>query len=132
MTDRDLANILRTAKCAIGKPETWCKGEMATTRCGERVDVSSTRAERWCAVGASMLALRAHCIDNGFRDHLLIWVQMNDALIDALPPLPLGRRTSIKTVSHYNDAKSTDHADIIRLYDRAIESLDKGGEQCQQ
>ena len=100
------AALLRRAKERIGTPEKWTKGFLA--RNGRRYSESpySERATCWCAVGAIAAELR---------------MIPPDLYLDAVNYLsaPL-RGTAFPLIADFNDAGSTHHADIMRLYDEAI------------
>lgn len=87
-----LRDDLIAAKALIDTPDKWCKGRMYS------------RDGRMCAFGA------LYC---GFRSRDEDYV---DALMLLNAQSPKGR------LSAFNDAPETTHADIMALFDRAIEA----------
>ena len=97
--------ILIAARAKIDKHQRWCKGAFSKDHNGEEVSPVSVNAVRFCALGA----------------------------IRAVTPDPLGRseaRAALRLASGYgrneiifelNDHPKARHADIMALYDRAIE-----------
>lgn len=91
-----LRDDLVAAKALIDTPEKWIKGTFASKGC-------------WCAMGAVISVV---CDDGRYA------FEREVAAVRALAeevPDRFGRN-----VPFYNDAKTTTHADIMALFDRAI------------
>ena len=99
MTDPVLA-ALKAARGLIADPARWTKGVSARNANGVAVPPISTDACRWCTVGA------------------LDRVRANDATRVALS---LALPTYHHSLIMYNDITTRTHADILALFDRAIE-----------
>lgn len=93
------ADQLRAAKALIDTPEKWTRGEYARDMFGSGVDCLSGEAVCFCTLGALGAVGAANC----------------DPIIrKALEPVFAG------SVSMFNDSRTTTHADIMALFDRAI------------
>ena len=103
MANKQLADDLRAARKVIEKPEAWIKGSFAMDECGNEVEAESPAACRFCVRGAIYRAVP----ERYEMTHGALWAQVgDDPLFDPLVKL--------------NDSKSTTHADILALFDRAI------------
>lgn len=90
----------------------WTKGKSARTVDGTSVSPASDSAARFCAVGALD---RTSSHDNDGMAAIV-------ALAAALPGPPA--RFAVTRLTQFNDDPDTTKADVLALYDRAIE---KGG-----
>ena len=88
----------------------WTQGSSARDVYGESVLANSPRAVTWCAIGAINAAMPGASIE---RREVL-----RNELRDALA---VGRTVGVTPVSAYNDQFATKKADILALFDRAIE-----------
>lgn len=97
------AEQLRAAKALIDTPEKWTKGEYATGPHGTYASQYSDNAVCYCAMGAIE---RADYLDGDWGAHFFL------------------RKTAIERgamgVIDFNDAPTTTHADIMKLFDDAI------------
>lgn len=96
------AEQLRAAKALIDTPECWTKHANSRDMVGIPVDPLSASAECWCAHGA--LFVQFPVLGPEYRACVA-------ALETALKGEPL---------AGFNDAPSTTHADIMKLFDDAI------------
>jgi hypothetical protein len=97
-------DILIRARKLIEAPERWTKGAMARNSVGARVSAYAPDAICFCAQGALKKA-------SDWDDHLSqAALRLNRAIT-----IPVGYIT-------YNDEPETTHADILALFDRAIEA----------
>lgn len=97
----NIIDILIAAKAKIEKPEHWFQGDYHETSLDGTI--------KYCAVGA-LLA----CNSDGVYDRLVNGADL--CLRDAVEEQS-GRRYVVE----YNDADERTHAEIIAIYDRAIE-----------
>jgi len=129
-------DILRTAREIISDPEHWTKGVYARNASSVQVDTNSATAVRFCATGCikratgkvvaaavnSNVDLTLINIVEDFPEvgypHLWAIKELDSALSDCLEEHTLDR------VVYYNDHPETTHADILALFDKAIEKLD--------
>ena len=98
--------ILRSARALVDTPEKWTWGTIARDASGRSVPFDSPSAVCFCAYGA----VSAAC-DHGASGSAA-WCRLREALPAGWPG----------GVSLYNDYPSTMHADILALFDRAIEA----------
>lgn len=103
---------LAAARRLIEAPEYWTKGHHARDRFGTGVDSTSSRAVCWCALGACE---RADPRNNGSA--------AKRALVLALEVVEPRDRVPA-SVAEFNDSETTTHADVLALFDRAIEARD--------
>ena len=96
------AEILRAAKAKIEDPAHWCQGEYAKDALGQRASEYSDEACAWCAMGAF------HTIDNG-------------SSYDAFRSLAKAANEIHQGWGIPNVNDNTDHATVMRMFDRAIE-----------
>lgn len=98
------SEVLLAAKAKIGTPATWGKWNLASDSAGIYVEPDSLEACRWCLSGA----LRAVAGS--------AYGQVRSFMV------PL---TTCGYLTEYNDLPTTTHADIMALFDRAIEAAKK-------
>jgi hypothetical protein len=99
-----IADQLRAARKFIETPDKWCKGALGMDHGGKPLkSYELGRADRLCGIGA--------CRKTAFS----LPISM---LRRALP-------AGFKAIDVYNDAPTTTHADILALFDRAIELAEK-------
>lgn len=85
----------------------WCKGCMAVDKNGKEVEPHSSKAVKWCALGA-IVATRQ-------KTHLVVVAE--ERLKKHLP-------RGFKYIAKYNDSLKRGKAPILRLYDKAIGELE--------
>lgn len=98
---------LIAAKALIDTPEKWIKGSL-----------QNAEETCFCTYGAAAKVARTFPHKSGM-DSLL-----TDALADALPDSFLPDPNGILSIAQFNDDPSTTHADIMALFDRAIDAQD--------
>ncbi len=99
--------VLTKARELLAVPERWTKRAEARNTKRREVYWSSEDAVCWCLAGAISK------ISPSMRD---AW-RAEDALDAVAPPAP---RSSERPYIAFNDRRSTTHADILALLDRAI------------
>jgi hypothetical protein len=97
---QEVVDVLVRARALIADEKYWCRGNYT-----QLVDDESVFA--YCAVGAEMNATRG----------LMGWPDESPSLVALINALPAG----YTRVSVFNDDPKTTHADVLSLYDRAIE-----------
>lgn len=102
------AEILRAARAKIAEPGSWTRLEFARDANGRATHSTSDTAVCFCALGAVNAV--AYLYSRGALRRLL------EA---AVPP---GFESRVGT---YNDHPDTTHADVLALYDRAIEKAER-------
>ena len=108
-------DILVKARNKIAEPENWCKSVSSRRKTATGYEVCSVddpKACQWCATGAvasvvTLGSIRKRCDE---------YVKAND-LLDIF--------SVFDSVVFYNDHKKTSHADIVAVFDRAIEAADQ-------
>ena len=133
--------ILEAARQRIAVPKCWVQGSQAENRLGFEVSPAAETAVCWCASAAVEVETAAVCPHDA---NLIAW---GDLSMDDIPPcsacraelmLPAlvalatvitGSEFSLSLISSpeavvegYNDWVSTTHADIIDIFDHAIEA----------
>ena len=112
MANQQLADDLREARKVIERPESWTKGQYAKMASGRKAHSPlMQQAVCFCAVGAVCKAVGEvdECLPRSRR--------LTDFLREFVPE---NKRASLRGIVAYNDRKSTTHADILNLFDRAI------------
>lgn len=99
--------LLTKAKELIQDPKNWIKGTLAANAKGVHVAVGSRSACCFCALGALTRAAQ--------RQSGLTKFRAGNVLSTAACELGAGA-----SVTSFNDRKRTTHADIMKLYDKAI------------
>lgn len=97
----NVVELLTAAKEKIGTPEKWCKETFALDSNGRSVGALDDDACRWCIDGA-LIAVRGALSDEYSKAYSFIW--------RASKRVPLG----------FNDADSTTHPDVMRVFSDAI------------
>ena len=94
--------LLMDAKALIAKPENWCKGTFAKSAKGRPVPIDSAKACRFCAYGAVL-----HAEGKTYAGP----PRQADMLLDTL---------TLGGLVHFNDAPTTTHPMVMRLFNKAI------------
>lgn len=102
---------LKKARKLIEKEENWTRKVSARDARGKEVEAIANEAVCWCAYGA----LERVCTRK--KGDVVAWAWSLIALWDSIPVKP---RVGKLVLSAYNDRRTTTHADILALYDRAI------------
>jgi hypothetical protein len=102
MTHITTVDLLRAARAKIERPECWTTKYYAHDATGGECEASAREAVCWCALGAVKSVTTHGCFHT-------LWELLR-------AQLPHGS----VSISTYNDAPSTTHADILLLFDRAI------------
>ena len=139
MNQKDLtADILRKAREIIADRAHWHKGCLARDKGYRTRGVTKKNAVSFCAYGACMRAWHL------YQDTLEWWgnddnrhknLMFNDAVKSAVMELQRSipyddadvadaLLAAASPVTEYNDFHATTHADILALFDRAIERLE--------
>lgn len=106
---RRASNILRNARQVIATENQWTQGRYARTRAGSPVTHQDPDAVCFCAVGALRRAEPDHT-DAREAAARFLFLAVND-----------GRKPADHIqIPVFNDNPKTEHADVIRAYDRAI------------
>ena len=110
---------LRKAKEKISDPKNWSRNYLAVDAEGKDCPVRSTQAVAWCIIGAvQFVAYRSQEDGHEFSGAVV-------ALRDTL----FGKKGIYATNSHslaeFNNAETTKHKDIMKLFDRTIKRLSK-------
>lgn len=103
MTTLTVKEQLTAAKTLIADPKHWVKGEIARNDDGERVEPDDAKAVCFCSLGALCR------VTNDIHPAVSL-------LCRHMPERFAGFLTG------YNDHHSTTHADVMNLFDKAIES----------
>jgi hypothetical protein len=103
MKQMTLVDDLKAAKALIDTPEKWAKGDYEFSGC-------------YCALGAAAKAIGFDPNDNWLNDSRARGIER--ALEAALPK-------GMAFVPDFNDSASTTHADIMALFQRAIEAAEQ-------
>lgn len=105
----DVLDVLIRARKSITNPINWDQGRYATNIEGEPLT--------FCAIGA----LQNAGTGNPFIENILVW-EAEQVLLAMLPD-----NVSL-SVELFNDGRGRQHADVIDLYDKAIDYLGRMGE----
>lgn len=105
--------ILEKAREKIAEESKWTKGALARTATGARItkDDGFGAASCFCSVGA----VRVICpefSENRGQASFKLWQAVNEGVAD---------EALKRVVAVWNDATETTHADVLRVFDRAIE-----------
>lgn len=107
--------ILKAGKALIESPKNWTQRRYARNAQGEMVAYESENACKFCSVGAVKRA--AFDLDGLDGDSFQAETALNKAL-DHMSGWPTG-------VIYYNDYHMRKHAEILHLFDRAIQLAEK-------
>lgn len=113
--------VLKMARRLISDPNRWTKGELARDDAGKPVPPTSGSAYCWCAQGAIEFVL-------GPRDLLTPRVSVFTGLMQKHTPrytTESGLQQPHANLFTFNDLPETTHADILKLFDRAIDGLER-------
>ena len=110
--------ILVKARGKIAKPENWCKSVAARNKDYGVCSISDPNACKWCATGAMASVMPRGFIRN--FEHRYAYMKAGD-LLDSF--------SMENSVMFYNDRKRTTHADILAVFDRAIEAAEQQEER---
>ena len=108
LRDMEAVEILKRARALIETPDKWVRGAFARDADGFPVKHLSDAACKFCARGAFLRAANASVLDNHPAEIFLDRAHS-------------GKRRSYVSL---NDAEETTHADILALFDRAIEKAE--------
>ena len=101
--------LLMDAKALIAKPENWCQRAFARDAYGDSVGINNSRACRFCSQGA----LLNRNIGTLPEPYLLAYDVLSDCA---------GR-----DIVNHNDAPTTTHPMIMRLFNKAIKRAKEQG-----
>lgn len=105
-------DLLRGGLSWLRDPRRWAKGHWGYTEDGLRCHPSYDGCDRCCAVGALLKVARDQIPE--YRDRLVA-----DAVKELTHCIPPGKSNSLP---RFNDFFA-DHADVVLLYERAIERV---------
>ena len=114
--------ILLDGKAIISNPEDWGKHAHGYDATGQSVEPISPKACRWCAYGT----LNKARYDGGYSIKALNLARLELANIIQ----PLVDKSSISfgfcfgIITSHNDAERTTHAEIMEVFDEAIENCE--------
>ena len=123
MTEINAVAVLQEARDRIATPNSWCKSCDAATAEEESCDWDNKRAVKWCAVGSLYKTLGRH-FDRWYKTDVA--AQIDIAFDKALVPNPgpyYLYNTGIVKLTEYNDERWVSHAEIIEVFNKAIEIL---------
>jgi hypothetical protein len=100
--------VLALARDLLSDEGRWVKGWYAVDARGRDADPCASRARRWCAAGALYRVVDGAAIAARGR----ATAEARGLLMRACPE---------RYVEKFNDAPTTTHADVLALFDRAIE-----------
>ncbi|HAK63408.1 MAG TPA: hypothetical protein DCO82_09245 [Alphaproteobacteria bacterium] len=110
MSERTVVETLLKARALLAEGK-WCKGSYAVDRDGVECDVRGPSAVAWCALGAIWK----------FEPDLSRQVDVEEYLKMVIPRA----QRIFLGVPILNDAPETTLADVLALYDRAIEMAER-------
>lgn len=110
---------LRKARDLIAKPECWTQDSVWALDADESpVHPNSPKAVQWSVTGA------CHAATESDQD------LVRDCFVSLALEIPDHPRPVYDTrIGEFTDAEDTDHADVVGLFDRAIETLEVGKRQ---
>lgn len=100
------ADLLRKGRDLISDPEHWCQGDYAVSRYGTAVETNSPAVYALCAIGAL-----ANVLDHPSGWGVPGWCRA---------PLQTAAEEEGWDAPHILNDRTT-HADVMAMYDRAIE-----------
>lgn len=98
--------VLKKSRRLISAPQNWTKGVYARDANGKEASATSPSAKSFCIIGAINKVVERGTVN----------AAAHNALINAMPG-------TYPTITQFNDAEETTHADIIAVIDAAIESI---------
>jgi hypothetical protein len=101
--------ILIAGRARIDTPERWTRGDWARDANGVGVEPLSPDAVCFCAMGAVDAAAAS--------EEYAVYLRAVAALRDAIP-----KGLRLISVPTYQDCDTTTHADVMAMFDRAIEA----------
>ena len=111
--------ILVKAKGFIDSPEKWCKGHYTADASGNYVEYfKSTRVVSRCIRCALLMAIGVNKVDGKTN------INENEELMPVEKLLLSFQKTGFKFLAALNDHNDTNHADIMDLFDKAIEAAE--------
>ena len=117
MNKQLVLQVLVNARARIASPETWCKWHSARDRNGDFCEYHSDAACSFCSVGAIWAA--AHVLRVG----PLAPQGLSAHPVDEATTLLAQSVRHVPSVAAFNDAPTTTHADVLKMYDDAIARL---------
>lgn len=96
---QEVVDVLVRARALIASEDRWCRGSYSK--------LQDDGFFAFCAVGAELQATRG----------IVDWSDESPSLLALIAALPEG----YDRISVFNDDPKTTHADVLALYDRAIE-----------
>jgi len=99
-----IREVLIKARAVLAKPEAWTRGWYARAADGRKVPANSEAATCWCMAGAVKRAAGPDA---------------TEALLNGAE-FALARETRTKYLDTFNDNPRHSHADILRVFDRAL------------
>lgn len=100
--------ILKKARALLDNPAKWCQGAFARAKNGNHIGPETKGAVQWCAVGA------VRKVAGG---------PSADSIHEALHELNASIRGG-DSIMVYNDGENRKHAQVLKVFDRAIERLE--------
>ena len=117
--DDVVLELLEKGKQRIASPDKWIKGRAAEDANGMPPD-DMLKAVKCCLIGAIQAETRS--LSYYYTQQQAVWQMRNDARDILAENLPAGWRELDNPLVEYNDDPATTHEDVMRVYDRAIES----------
>lgn len=108
-----IAEILTKAKELISVPERWTQSTYARDQYGCHINATNPAATCWCSLGAIRRAARDARLHQMFEDEHAAKHYLECAL---------GNRY----IAAFNDAPERTHAEVMAMFDRAIELAKQG------
>ena len=121
MKDADIRQCLVLGRGKIAPQDAWNQHVEARASDGTTVNCTNPRAVKFCALGAVRRA--ATEIKDRGPDCELLYKAATDALADQLATR-VGY--SDEDILRFNDKPGTRQADVLEIFDDAIEAIDKG------
>ena len=109
-TEKAAARLLKSPRALIEKPENWVKGTYSCHVEGRPC---------YCMLGALDQA-----VDNNQDDDLYVGSPLHQTAHNALLDALVDSYTDVGTVPDFNDAPTTTHADVLKVYDLAIANME--------
>ena len=118
MTNHDMnaSEVLTSAKALIADPQNWCKGYHAVDSDNNRVSANSENACAWCSMGAIQKSMRI--------DSTINYLRVESAVFSTIEGVIMEYSGEYDTIMSFNDACETQHADVMQVFDAAIERLE--------